>query len=87
VQRGSTFYRSGNWTLAEKTAKALVGGKIHFLHKKATPSFFGGRIVGVEVIKEGTYKGKIIFVFEREQECIGVKTSGEGWSQVMKIVY
>jgi len=86
VQPGSNTYKSGNWTIAESTALTLIGSKIYFHRHQASPSFFGGKILETEKVKEGEYAGKIIFTLEFENGCRGVRTSPEGWAQEMKII-
>jgi hypothetical protein len=82
ISRGATIYRSGNWLISEDKAHALIAGGIYFHRKQAEPSFFGGKIIAFEK----TTDGRVIFIFEYDESCRGVKTASEGWSQEMKIV-
>ena len=64
VARRANVYRSGNWILAEKTATALIGGRIYFHRKQRERSFYGGTITAFDMIKEGKDEGRVIFTFE-----------------------
>ena len=83
IAKGSNTYRSGNWVVAEDTAQALVGKMIYFHRKQATASFFGGRIIKSE--KKTELEGRVIFTFEADQDCKGVKAGTDGWSQEIKL--
>ena len=85
IAQGSDIFRSGYWKIAEATANALIGGNIYFHKQQTTPSFFGGVIKRTEV-DDGAYAGRIIFIFKYDQECTGITTPREGWSQEMKII-
>jgi len=50
------------------------------------PSFFGGKIIGVEIVHEGPYQGRVLFRFTYSANCRGVKTGRSGRAQEMKIV-
>jgi hypothetical protein len=84
ITPGANVYRSGNWVVSEESAAGLVGGKIYFHRAKAKPSFFGGKITDFEKIPDGEAAGRVIFTFEFEEGCRGVKTLPEGWGQEKK---
>src|SRR5258708_6523145 len=79
-------YTSGFWTLSEEKARSLIGGQIYFHVRKRAPSFYGGRIVDAHRTVGGEYQGKIVFKFMFSEDCRGVRTSADGWAQVMKII-
>jgi hypothetical protein len=74
-------FTSGFWTLSEETAQALINGEIYFHEKQREPSFYGGKIVSIELVQD-----KIVFKFIPSPDCKNIKTSQDGWSQEMKIV-
>jgi hypothetical protein len=79
-------YTSGFWTLSEQAARSFIGGNIYFHEHQRDPSFYGGKVLGVERVIEGEYQGKIVFMFVYFPDCRGVKTSRAGWSQEMKCI-
>lgn len=87
VERGGTKYESGYWTLSAERAAGLLGAMAYFHETKTTPSYFGGKILDFSVIPAGRRNaGKVVFVFERMQESIGVQTSADQWKLNLKLV-
>lgn len=79
-------WESGWWAVAPAKAEQLVGGHIYFHKQQASPSFFGGVILGFRVETEGEWPGRIVFKFRASQEFKGVKAGAGGWSMEKKIV-
>ena len=87
LQPGPNRYESGDWTVSPEKAALLNGGMIYFLARQTEPSYFGGRIVDHRVLPDGAPNaGKVIFVFDRMQEAIGVRTARDGWGNEQKTV-
>lgn len=87
LERGGTTYESGAWIISAERAARLRGAMAHFHESKTTPSYFGGKIVDFRVIPAGRRNaGKVVFVFERMQESIGVMTSSDQWKLNQKLV-
>lgn len=85
VRPGHLTYESGDWTVSSEKATLLHGGMIYFHEKQSDPSYFGGRIVGHRVLPDGSPNaGKVVFVFDRMQEAIGVRTARDGWGNEQK---
>ena len=85
LQKDLSRYESGDWSVSPEKAGRLHGGMIYFHETQTGPSYFGGRIVEHRVLPEdGPNAGKIVFVFDRLQEAIGVKTPREGWGMEQK---
>ena len=63
----------------------MIGGQIYFHERKRDPSFYGGQIVDVHRAIDGAYPDKIVFKFLFSRDCRGVRTSSDGWAQVMKL--
>ena len=80
-------YESGDWTVSSDKAERLQGGMIYFHEKQTEPSYFGGRIVDHRVLPDDAPNaGKVVFVFDRLEEAIGVSTPREGWGMEQKTV-
>jgi hypothetical protein len=79
-------WECGWWQLDEDEAKKLVGGNIYFHKKRTEPSFYGGSIRGYRVEPDEPNRGRIIFEFEYQSACRGIKTGKLGWSIAKKIV-
>jgi len=75
-------FTSGNWTLAQGTARSLIGGQIYFHEHRREPSFYGGHILDTQT----TADAKIVFKFKFSDDCRGVRAGQDGWSQEMKLV-
>lgn len=87
LRPGLLTYESGDWTVSLEKAARLHGGMIYFHEKQTDPSYFGGRIVDHRVLPDGAPNaGKVVFVFDRLQEAIGVRTPREGWGMEQKTV-
>ena len=57
------------------------------MHKKqAEPSYFGGKITGYKVQKEGVLKGRVIFQFIAAMNYKNVKAGTKGWEMEKKLV-
>ena len=70
-------YTSGSWDITETEAKRLVGGSIYFHETKAEPSYFGGTVVGYDVIDtENAHSKRIVFKLESRQDCRNVAWDG-----------
>lgn len=86
VERGGTTYESGDWTITPERAARLKGAMAYFHETKTTPSYFGGKILDFRVIPAGKRNaGKVVFVFERMQESIGVTTGRDQWKLDQKL--
>jgi len=84
---GSTgLYKSGFWKVSPQKAESLLGGKIYFHEKRATPSFFGGTIVDFYIQESDPWKDRIVFRFQPDRTCKGVKSGSDGWSMEKKYV-
>jgi hypothetical protein len=86
VTSPSTEYESGFWSLSEAQAQLLVGGKIYFHQRQIEPSFYGGVITGFRVQQGEPHNGRIIFRFEPNPECRGIRAGRGGWQFEKKIV-
>lgn len=80
------IWECGWWKVDEGEARKLIGGHIYFHKKRAEPSFYGGTIRGYRVEPDAPNQGRIIFEFEYQSGCRGVKTDKLGWSVTKKIV-
>jgi hypothetical protein len=78
-------YTCGFWTLGEEKARSLIGGQIYFHERQRDPSFYGGQIVDARRTVGGEYAGKVVFKFIFSEDCRGVTTGRDGWSQEMKL--
>ena len=87
IQPKSLTYESGDWTVSPEKARRLHGGMIYFHEKQAEPSYFGGRIIDHRVLPDGSPNaGKVVFIFDRLDEAIGVRTAHEGWGMAQKTI-
>jgi hypothetical protein len=82
---GSSIWLSGDWTVSEEKAQRLIGGTIHFHEKQNDPSYFGGIVKDFQVLPSGSPNaGKVVFIFERTENAIGVRTTKDGWGNEQK---
>lgn len=79
-------WKSGNWSLAEATAKLLVGRDFYLHPAQDKPSHFGGKINGYELFSQHDLPVRIVFhfVFSPEYRDVIIRT---GWAQEMNLVY
>lgn len=87
IQKELWRFESGDWIVSVDKATRLHGGMIYFHETQAGPSHFGGRIIDHRVLpKDDPNAGKIVFIFDRLDEAIDVRTSPEGWAVSQKTV-
>lgn len=75
----SGITRSGNWDVRKEDASALMGGWMYLHPAKASPSEFGGIIVGFEPVVDSTLKrsNRIIFLVRSQGAGKGQKWRGK----------
>jgi len=78
---GDQVFETGNWSVAEKTAAAAVGGRIYLHEKQKDPAWHGGTIISWHASE---VKGRIAFKY-RVDGPFRVKCSG-GWGQEKAVV-
>ena len=85
LERGSSKFESGDWSISEARAKQHVGGMIYFYETQAGESYFGGTITGYRIIPPGApNESNVIFEFIRDPAAIGYRTDKEGWANAQK---
>jgi hypothetical protein len=80
------IWESGYWVVGKEKADGLIGGSIFFHAKKASPSYYGGKILSWRLQEDGEYRGRVIFTFEFQADHKDFVAENEGWSQEKKIV-
>ena len=78
---------SGYWVIGAETAEKLIGGLLYLHSGQLAPSHFGGRIQSTRVEEQGAHAGRVVFRFQPDVSCKGVRTSREGWGNEKKIVW
>ena len=76
---GAKAFWSGNWTLSDKEAEALVGGWIYFHVTKAEPSYYGGLIYEHTRVKISgvARQDRIKFRFQPSSAARGLRWRGQ----------
>jgi hypothetical protein len=54
VDKASGTFRSGQWDISEEDARSLVGGWVYLHAAKASPSEFGGIVLGFEPVVDAS---------------------------------
>jgi hypothetical protein len=88
VERGSEYWESGNWKVAEKTAKSLVGARIYFHETKSKRSYYGGVITDFRVTpgEQADTPGRVSFIFVPDREGVGFVAGPIGWKREQKTI-
>ena len=85
VERGSSKFESGDWTMSETLAQKHVGGIIYFYETQAGDSYFGGTITGYRIIPTGEpNESKVVFEFIQDPAAKGYRTGKHGWGYALK---
>ena len=71
----SNHYRSTSWSISDKLAAAIVGGKVFFHQGQKEPSYFGGVVTRCEPCDEDRYA----IYFDYDPDCTDVKPTCK-WS-------
>jgi hypothetical protein len=85
VKLQDNIWESGWWSVDEETARQLIGGDVYFHKKRGEPSFYGGKILGCRIEKEGQHEGQTVFKLEHSPACRNVSTDKAGWIKDVKI--
>jgi hypothetical protein len=88
LDRDTHLYECGNWKVSQHKAAQLVGDRIYFCDKQASPSFFGGVIQGYRVLPDDhpDAPGRIVFSFIADEEGRGFSCGVEGWGNEQKTI-
>lgn len=88
IKDGSNEWESGNWRVALKKAKSLIGKRIYFHKKQIEPSYSGGIIKAFQVLPKDHPEtpGRIVFTFIQDDEGIGYLAGAEGWGVEQKTI-
>lgn len=73
---------TGYWTMNYDKAANLIGENLILVESKATPSYIGGRITGLESVGD-----KIQFFFEEDPELVGRTEHTHLWRSQNPVCY
>lgn len=75
-------FRSGDWDISVEDAQSLVGGWLYLHPDKASPSEFGGTVLGFETVVNTTKarSERIILVVQKQQQAIRQRWRGKDHS-------
>ena len=78
-------YRTGQWVIAEKRRRELLGEKVILTTSRKTPAYMGGTIVGFNPLSNG----KVEVLFKEEQELVGNSDAIDhrGWGSGRGVCY
>lgn len=81
----SDEYRTGQWVIAKKRQKDLLGEKVILTTSRKSPAYMGGTIVGFSPLDNG----KVEVLFKEDQTMVGNQdaVSHRGWGSGRGVCY
>ena len=78
-------YRTGQWVIAKKKRKELLGEKVILTTSRKAPAYMGGTIVGFNPLANG----KVEVLFKEENELVGNSDAIDhrGWGSGRGVCY
>lgn len=82
---GATHIRTGFWAFSPEQAQDFVGWTL-FLHRSQnSPAHYAGRIEAFEIQRDGSFRGRIVFLVRNLPGREGATSPG-GWTRWYKSV-
>ena len=82
---GGHIFKTGQWVIAKKRQKDLLGEKVILTSSRKSSAYMGGTIIGFDPLANG--KGEV--VFKEEQDVVGNSDAIDhsGWGSGRGVCY